>query len=304
MRRVLLITAVMLFLAPALARAAELEPALRDAQKAIKDNKLEDALKYLVDAQIDFPHDSLLSYHLGEVYYKMERYQEAEEAFKRAMRTDDKIRQADSLYNLGNTAFKAGKLKEAIEYFSQALDRRPDDDDTKYNLDVAREVLRRLIEEQKKRQEEQKEQQENQENQQCNNHSPSEDGQSGSQNKEESAQDNDAASDAGSAGAEPKEEEQQEQQEEQDQQEGQEQQQGEQQQEGQEQEQDKDSAGENGEQNSASESKAAPGQPAGEEEENGAGISRLEAEQALKRLEEQPNMPKVSGKRHRPAKDW
>ena len=109
MRNGLLLIAIMLFLMPAGALAAELEPALRNAQNAIKDSKLEDALKYLTDAQIDFPHNSLLSYYLGEVYYKMERYQEAEEAFTRAMRTDDKNQVADSLYNLGNTAFKAGK---------------------------------------------------------------------------------------------------------------------------------------------------------------------------------------------------
>ncbi len=314
MKKVLFLV-IMLFCLPAVAKAAELNPALRNAQKAIKNQKLEEALKYLVDAQIDFPHDATLSYHLGEVYYKMERYQEAEEAFTRAMRTDNKKLVADSLYNLGNTTFKSGKLKESIEYFTKALDMRPDDEDTKYNLDVAREVLRRLIEEQKKREEQQQQEQQEQDGQ-CNNPSPAENGQNKEENGEEQEKDQETSENSPENQPSDQSEEGEQNEQEQDSAAAAKDEQN------QNEEQNGEQAAQNKEENSASldeqeekggsqedgreEEKVAlkpQGEPTDEEDE-GSTISRREAEQALKRLQEKPPVPQVSGKKRRPAKDW
>ena len=118
----ILILFCLIMLAPLSAQASSLTDHLRSAQKQIKNNKLEPALKTLLDAQIDYPNDALLDYYLGQVYYKMQRYQDADSSFKRALRTDKANLRADSTYALGNTAFKQGQLKEAIEYFTKYKD--------------------------------------------------------------------------------------------------------------------------------------------------------------------------------------
>lgn len=316
MKKLLLITALILSV-PTAAIAANLNSQLRQAQKDIKNNKLEDALKTLLDAQIDAPENALLDYHLGQVYYRMERYQEAATAFGRALRTDDKSLRADSTYALGNTAFKQGQLKEAIEFYSQAVEMRPEDEDAKYNLDLAREELRRLLEEQKKQQQQQQQQQEQQENQQCNNPQPA-DGNSDSQSQSQNSQDK--QQDQSDNQNEQQSQQQQETAEEQpsptdeENQEGDQQQQQQQagaadqnQQEDQEQQEDQ-KAGAGEERDSAPQTEEQPvAQQAREdaanetEEQQG----RYEAEQALRRLQEQPPAPKMEGRgRRRVTKDW
>jgi len=72
---------------------------------------------------------------------------------------------SDAAYNRANALAKAGKLSEALKSYDEALTKRPDDDDARFN----RELVQKLLDQQQQRQEqkqEQKQEQQQQEQQQ------------------------------------------------------------------------------------------------------------------------------------------
>jgi tetratricopeptide (TPR) repeat protein len=65
------------------------------------------------------------------------------------------------VYNLGNSAYRQGRLEEAVELYKRALELDPDDRDAKFNLEFVRDEIRRRHEEAKNRQQQQQEQSQN-----------------------------------------------------------------------------------------------------------------------------------------------
>jgi tetratricopeptide (TPR) repeat protein len=85
----------------------------------------------------------------------MRNWSEAEQAFASvALSGDPDLREA-ALYNLGNCAYRQGRLQEAVELYRAALEIDPDDEDAKFNLEFVRDEIRRRHEEAQKRQQEQ-----------------------------------------------------------------------------------------------------------------------------------------------------
>lgn len=119
----------------------------------------EQALQGFVDQQVEHPENPEVALNLGSVHYQMNNFEEADRAFSQAaLSADDSVR-AQALYNLGNSAFKQGRLQEAVELFKAALVLDPDDEDSKFNLEFVRDEIRRRHEEAQKRQQEQQQQQ-------------------------------------------------------------------------------------------------------------------------------------------------
>ncbi len=119
----------------------------------------EQALQGFVDQQIEYPEDSEVSLNLGSVHYEMKNFEEADRAFATAALSADDVIRGQALYNLGNSAYRQGKLQEAVELFKAALERNPDDEDAKFNLEYVRDEIRRRHEEAQKRQQENPDQQ-------------------------------------------------------------------------------------------------------------------------------------------------
>ena len=71
-----------------------------------------------------------------------------------------------ALYNVGNTLFKQNKFEESIEAYKQALRHNPNDDDARYNLELAKEKLKQQQQQQKKDQDKNQEQKQDQQQQQ------------------------------------------------------------------------------------------------------------------------------------------
>ncbi len=151
---------LLLMTLPALAMGKE---GLEDPIKAYQKGRYDKALEGFVDQQVEHPTNPRLFLNLGSAHYQMKNYPEAEKAFNQALLLgDDGIRQ-QATYNLGNTAFRLGKLDEAIDWYKRSLEIDPNDEDTKFNLEFVRDEIRRRHEEDQKRQAEQKKQP----NQQC-----------------------------------------------------------------------------------------------------------------------------------------
>jgi Ca-activated chloride channel family protein len=137
-----------------------------DPYEAYDAGLYEQALSGFVDLQVERPEDPEVALNLGSVHYHMRNYEEADRAFFGATLSTDEGLKEQALYNLGNSAFRQGRLEEAVELYKAALEMDPDDEDAKFNLEFVRDEIRRRHEEAQKRQEEQQQQQQQQEQQQ------------------------------------------------------------------------------------------------------------------------------------------
>lgn len=79
-------------------------------------------------------------YNLGNSYYNSKNHEEAlyrlEQAAKIATSKEDKHK---AFHNIGNVLMKSKRCKEAVEVYKSALRNNPSDDETRYNLAIAKE---------------------------------------------------------------------------------------------------------------------------------------------------------------------
>jgi Ca-activated chloride channel homolog len=105
--------------------------------------------KKFADAEVNFKKgvekssDSFeAKFNLGDAYYKQERYDEAIKSFQSAfvnVRSDEE--KAKIYHNIGNSLLKSQKIKESIGAYKEALKLNPKDQETKYNLSYALNML-------------------------------------------------------------------------------------------------------------------------------------------------------------------
>ena len=101
-------------------------------------------------------------YNLSNSLYKQEKYDAAAtKYFSLAQEEKDHYELSRYYYNLGNSMFKANKLKESIEAYKNALRNNPEDDDARHNLQLA---LRMKSQQEKQDNKEGQDNQQNQEN--------------------------------------------------------------------------------------------------------------------------------------------
>jgi Ca-activated chloride channel family protein len=117
---------------------------------------------------------------MANSYYKMGQYEESQKLFESLTKSQDLKLAEKSFYNLGNTAYRQGRLKEAVEYYQEALKLDPTDEDVKFNLEFVRKEIKRRLEENQKQQQQKK--------QQCNN-PQQQDGQQDQQQQKDQKQD-------------------------------------------------------------------------------------------------------------------
>ena len=99
-------------------------------------------------------------YRKGVALYRASRFGEAAEVFSRVTRSEVYL---DAQYNLGNARFMQGKYEMAVEAYEKVISERPDDDDARHNLALARALLARMPEEAEEQEQEQQEEKERQE---------------------------------------------------------------------------------------------------------------------------------------------
>jgi len=133
--------------------------------EAYQEGVYDQALQGFVDQQITNPEDPAVQFNLASTQYQMKNYEEAQKIFSSlAMSAEPKLRE-QALYNLGNCAYRQGRLQEAVELYKAALEIDHEDQDAKFNLEFVRDEIRRRHEEAQKRKDQQQQQQ-NQDQQQ------------------------------------------------------------------------------------------------------------------------------------------
>jgi len=160
------VTLVMLVSTPA--ARGDYRALTEKGNKALTEDKADEALKYYKDAEVEKPKQPILDYDIGSALYKQNKYPEALQRYTRALNTDDPKFQADAYYNSGNTLFRAQRYAEAINAYQKCLEIDSGDNDAKYNLELARVKLKEQAQKQDKQQDQQNKQdkQDQQQNQQ------------------------------------------------------------------------------------------------------------------------------------------
>ena len=107
-------------------------------------------------------------YNLGNSLFRQNKYPEATEEFVKAAQCidpkKDKQKAAQTYHNLGNSLFAQQQYDKAVSAYQQSLRANPKDNDTRYNLVKAMQMLQQQQQEQQNQQN--KNQQQNQDKQQ------------------------------------------------------------------------------------------------------------------------------------------
>lgn len=104
-----------------------------------------------VDAEIDYrraiaksDENAAARYNLGNAYYNNETYSEAFGRFKQAGElATDKSEKHGAYHNMGNVFMKRKEYQKAVEAYKEALRNDPTDEETRYNLALAKELLKK-----------------------------------------------------------------------------------------------------------------------------------------------------------------
>lgn len=146
-----------------LALVAQDDKALTDrvseANKLYQDNNTEGALEIYLEELKTRPTNSHLWYNAGNAYFKQKKFGEAREAYINSMSFTDTLNMANVNYNIGNTYMLESKLDTAISYYKRALELNDTDEDAKYNLELARAILKEKSKKEKQQQNQQDQQQ-------------------------------------------------------------------------------------------------------------------------------------------------
>lgn len=110
-----------------------------------------------IEAEIDYrkaiaksDENHAAPYNLGNAYYNKESYSEAFGRFKQAGElADDKSDKHRAYHNMGNVFMKRKDYEKAVEAYKEALRNNPTDEETRYNLALAKEMLKKQQDEQK-----------------------------------------------------------------------------------------------------------------------------------------------------------
>ena len=169
-------------------------PKYKDPFDAYQAGAFDQALQGFVDEQIEHPEDPMAALNVGSAHYGMRNYPEADRSFSMAALSAEPGVRQQAMYNLGNSAFRQGRLQEAVELYKKAVELDPEDIDAKFNLEYVRDEIRRRHEEAQNRQDQQ--QQKEQESQQeqddpTENQDQGQEGSEQSQSQPQEAQDTD-----------------------------------------------------------------------------------------------------------------
>ncbi len=109
-------------------------------------------------------------YNLGDALFKQDKYAEAQTEFETAAkmldRKEDKERFAKAMHNIGNCNFAQQQYDKAVAAYQDALRANPKDNDTRYNLVKAMELLQQQQQQQQQNKDQQKQDQQQQQQQQ------------------------------------------------------------------------------------------------------------------------------------------
>jgi len=105
-------------------------------------------------------------YNLGNAYYEKESYSEAFGRFREAgERAGEKPQKHSAYHNMGNVYMQRKEYEKAVEAYKESLRNDPTDEETRYNLALAKELLKKDPQQQQNDQNQEDQEQEDQQEQ-------------------------------------------------------------------------------------------------------------------------------------------
>jgi len=115
-----------------------------EANKELADNDFIDAEVTYRRAISKSNENTAAPYNLGNAYYNKESFSEAFGRFKQAGElTSEKPVKHKAFHNMGNVFMKNKEYAKAVEAYKEALRNDPSDEETRYNLALAKELLKK-----------------------------------------------------------------------------------------------------------------------------------------------------------------
>lgn len=144
---------------------------VNQANSLYRQKKYDEAIKLYNQAQIKSPDSSEINYNIGIAQYKKGDYNLAVNFLEKATFSKDKILESKANFNIANSKYKLGRLKEntelketvsllrqSLDYYKRAIELNSQDQDAKINHELVEKELKILLD--KLKQEQNKEVQE------------------------------------------------------------------------------------------------------------------------------------------------
>lgn len=158
MKRILCLLAGFIACSASLALAQDAAHAVSQGNKLYKENKFDEALKSYSEAIKLKPDSAIVNFNRGAAYFKKGDFDTAISNFEKALLSEDKLLESQANYDIGNSKYKLGKLKEntdpafcaksfrqALDYYKRALDLNPRDEDAKFNHELVEKELKVIL---------------------------------------------------------------------------------------------------------------------------------------------------------------
>ena len=115
---------------------------INEAEEALSENDFASAEAAYRKAIAKDPANTAAKYNMGNLYYNREKSGESQSRFVEADKVSESKEDRHRInHNLGNSFMKQKKYKEAVEAYKNALRNDPTDDETRYNLALAKKKL-------------------------------------------------------------------------------------------------------------------------------------------------------------------
>ncbi len=156
-KSLLIIMALLVVLLASACSPSEAEKLNQEGNDAFAQQAFQEALVAYQTAQIEDPELAEPYYNAANALYRQGAYADALKQMEMALSfaNEESLAQA-GLYNLGNSSYNQQDLQTAVDSYTQSLLLNPDDQDAKYNLELA---LQQLQQQQQNEQQQEEEQQ-------------------------------------------------------------------------------------------------------------------------------------------------
>lgn len=115
---------------------------LKEAEEKLGENDFPSAEANYRKAVAKNPESEVARYNMANMYYSKEKAGSATERYKEAAEVSEtKEAKHKIFHNMGNSFMDQKKYKEAVEAYKNALRSNPSDEETRYNLALAKKML-------------------------------------------------------------------------------------------------------------------------------------------------------------------
>ena len=167
--------------------AKESNKYIAEAQESLSENDFASAEASYRKAIAKDPSNTTAKYNMGNLYYTKEKTLNAEERLKAALEIAETKEEKHRIYhNLGNSNMQKKNYQGAVDAFKNALRNDPTDEETRYNLALAKKMLEKEQQNQDGNKDQNKQDEENEDkNQDQQNKDQNQDGEGGEDEKED-----------------------------------------------------------------------------------------------------------------------